>query len=170
MIKSANMALATLTCLSVAACVAPGNTFTLNVGDLRTEASVVNKFVETICANPTIADHLDAKAKSQLNDLEQKVQKTVASMKSVSDRTLSINTGKDWAKYLISDIQQILSVTQPIVSQLDPSLSHYLTLGQDLITILQAMTNIGMGSALYANPVNKTLVNAQVEKGPVPVL
>lgn len=169
MVKFSPMALAALTCVPLSACVQGTNAFQLNVQDLREEATVVNKFIKTICANPMVADHLSTTDKTKLSDLETKVQKTVQAMQSVSNQTLSINTGKDWAKSLISEIQQILTVTQPIVQQLDPSLEHYLTLGQDLITILQAMTNLGMGSALYANPVNRQVVNQQVEMGPVPV-
>ena len=167
MVKFSPMALAALTCVPLTACVQGTNAFQLNVQDLREEATVVNKFIKTICANPMVADNLSAADKTKLADLETKVQKTVQAMQSVSNQTLSINTGKDWAKSLIAEIQQILTVTQPIVQQLDPSMEHYLTLGQDLITILQAMTNLGMGSALYANPVNRQVVNHEVEMGPV---
>lgn len=165
--------LCTVATLAITACTTNGNLFTMDIGDLRTEAEVVNKFVETICANPVVQTHLTTEARDQLTALENKVQQTLTAMESSEKETISIEVGNNWDKYLISDLSQVLGVLSPITSQLDPSLNNYIQLGYSVIEILQTLksNNVSTPASHTATTmalptVNRDKVNLAVWAGP----
>ena len=161
-----------LMAMTLVSCKANGPLFTMNIGDLRTEAEVVNKFVETICANPLVATHLTLPERQQLSLVEDKVQNVLVAMESEEKENVSIDLGKNWSKYLVTDLQQILSVLQPIGPELTPALNHYIQLGYAVIEILQTLgsTNLNTpdhtASMIAIVPENRDKINLEVWEGP----
>ena len=158
--------------LGITACTNNGNLFTMNIGDLRTEAEVVNKFVETICANPLVQTHLTPQARSQLALLEDKVQNVLIAMESEEKDTISVDLGKNWDKYLMTDLTQVLDVLQPLGPELTPGLNHYIQLGYAVIEILETLGNTNLNTPAHTPtmvaiaPYDRDRVNLEVWAGP----
>mgnify|MGYP001276632972 FL=1 len=137
-----------------------------SVDSLQSEAQVVDKFVTTVIASLESSGHISADQKTAINAIEAKVASIITSMSAASGQTLTIDTGKTWAKSLISEIQQLLAIAEPIAAQYSTQIATYLQLGSGLITIIQTIVGMTTTSARYGStPADRNVINAAVYKG-----
>lgn len=143
-----------------------GTSSSWSVDALQSEAQVVDKFVVTIISNSIISSHLTAAQKTSLDNIQTQVASIIASMSAASGQTLTIDTGKTWAKSLISEIQQLLAIAEPIAAQYSSQVATYLQLGSGLITIIQTIVGTVTTSARYGStPADRNKINSAVYIG-----
>ena len=143
-----------------------GTTSSWSVDALQSEAQVVDKFVVTVMSNTVIQSQWSEAQKTALNNIQTQVSSVIAAMSASSGQTLTIDTGKTWAKSLISEIQQLLAIAEPIAAQYSPAVATYLQLGSGLITIIQTIVGTVTSSARYGStPTDRNKINTAVYIG-----
>ena len=157
--------------LNLAGCTADG-VYVFKVASVKTEIETTNKFVQTIMQNPVIYSHLSSEQKTQLQNIQNKVNGIVNVLNTENNDKVVLNFEKGWSGELIDGIQELIEVALPIAKLYSPKVEDYLSLGNELITILEALIpnslpNSNMyGAALVSTTAYAQKVNAQIYKGP----
>jgi len=151
-------------CFALTACTTTGSTTTFNTAALNKDATAIAYAVQVIETMPGVVDHLSAEDKTKFDNLVSQIKSVTASIEASSDGSIAVNTGKDWAKSLGTDLNTLLTIASPIVSVYYPSASTYLSTVQAMIPFIEALA--GVTAAPYAVPVdNPALVRARIYQG-----
>ncbi|KXV20665.1 hypothetical protein [Gluconobacter japonicus] len=149
---------------STVACTTTGSTTTFNTAALNKDATAIAYAVQVIETMPGVVDHLSAEDKAKFDNLVSQIKSVTASIEASSDGSITVNTGKDWAKSLGTDLNTLLTIAAPIVSVYYPSASTYLSTVQAMIPLVEALA--GVTAAPYAAPVDSpALLRARIYQG-----
>lgn len=149
---------------STVACTTTGSTTTFNTAALNKDATAIAYAVQVIETMPGVVDHLSAEDKAKFDNLVAQIKSVTASVEASSDGSITVNTGKDWAKSLGTDLNTLLTIAAPIVSVYYPSASTYLSTVQAMIPLVEALA--GVTAAPYAAPVDSpALLRARIYQG-----
>ena len=149
---------------STVACTTTGSTTTFNTAALNKDATAIAYAVQVIETMPGVVDHLSAEDKAKFDNLVSQIKSVTASIEASSDGSVTVNTGKDWAKSLGTDLNTLLTIAAPIVSVYYPSASTYLSTVQAMIPLVEALA--GVTAAPYAAPVESAgTVRARIYQG-----
>ena len=149
---------------STVACTTTGSTTTFNTAALNKDATAIAYAVQVIETMPGVVDHLSAEDKAKFDNLVSQIKSVTASIEASSDGSITVNTGKDWAKSLGTDLNTLLTIAAPIVSVYYPSASTYLSTVQAMIPLVEALA--GVTAAPYAAAVDSpALLRARIYQG-----
>lgn len=149
---------------STAACTTTGSTTTFNTAALNKDATAIAYAVQVIETMPGVVDHLSADDKAKFDNLVAQIKSVTASIEASSDGSITVNTGKDWAKSLGTDLNTLLTIAIPIVQVYYPSAVTYMQTVQAMIPLVEALA--GVTAAPYAAPVNSpALLRARIYQG-----
>ncbi|MFT8354620.1 MAG: hypothetical protein ABF617_08440 [Gluconobacter japonicus] len=149
---------------STVACTTTGNTTTFNTAALNKDAAAIAYAAQVIETMPGVADHLSAADKAKFDNVIAQIKSVTASIEASSDGSVTVNTGKDWAKSLGADLNTLLTIAAPIVAIYYPSASTYLSTVQAMIPLVETLA--GVTAAPYAAPVdNAATVRARIYQG-----
>lgn len=149
---------------STVACTTTGSTTTFDTSALNKDATAIAYAVQVIETMPGVVDHLSADDKAKFDNLIAQIKSVTASIEASSDGSITVDTGKDWAKSLGTDLNTLLTIASPIVAIYYPSASTYLSTVQAMIPLVEALA--GVTAAPYAAPVdNAATVRARIYQG-----
>lgn len=149
---------------STVACTTTGSTTTFNTAALNKDATAIAYAVQVIETMPGVVDHLSADDKAKFDNLVAQIKSVTASIEASSDGSITVDTGKDWAKSLGTDLNTLLTIAAPIVSVYYPSASTYLSTVQAMIPLVEALA--GVTAAPYAASLDSpALLRARIYQG-----
>jgi len=149
---------------STVACTTTGSTTTFNTAALNKDATAIAYAVQVIETMPGVVDHLSDADKAKFDNLVAQIKSVTASIEASSDGSITVNTGKDWAKSLGIDLNTLLTIASPIVSVYYPSASTYLSTVQAMIPLVETLS--GVTAAPYAASVDSpALLRARIYQG-----
>ncbi|QEH97262.1 hypothetical protein [Gluconobacter thailandicus] len=157
-------ALSAFLLVTTAACTTTGSTTTFDTSALNKDATAIAYAVQVIETMPGVVDHLSAEDKTKFDGLVAQIKSVTASIEASSDGSITVNTGKDWAKSLGTDLNTLLTIAGPVVQSYYPSASAYLSTVQSLIPLVEMLA--GLTGAPYAVPSDDaSMVRARIYQG-----
>lgn len=149
---------------STAACSSTENTTTFNTAALNKDATAIAYAVQVIETMPGVVEHLSAEDRAKFDSLVDQIKSVTASIEASSDGAITVNTGKDWAKSLGTDLNTLLTIAAPIVKVYYPSAATYMQTVQAMIPLVEMLA--GVTSAPYMIPAdNAGMVRARIYQG-----
>lgn len=149
---------------STAACSSTENTTTFNTAALNKDATAIAYAVQVIETMPGVVEHLSAEDRAKFDSLVDQIKSVTASIEASSDGSITVNTGKDWAKSLGTDLNTLLTIAAPIVKVYYPSAATYMQTVQAMIPLVEMLA--GVTSAPYMIPAdNAGMVRARIYQG-----
>lgn len=151
-------------CFSLTACESTGSTTTFNTAALNKDATAIAYAAQVIETMPGVADHLSDADKATFDNVIAQIKSVTASIEASSGGSVSVNTGKDWAKHLGDDLNTLLTLATPIVKVYYPSAVTYMTTVQAMIPLVEALA--GVTAAPYAAPSSSPeMLRARIYQG-----
>jgi len=162
--RLAALGLSAVLLASTVACSSVGNTTTFNTAALNKDATAIAYAVQVIETMPGVVDHLSADDKTKFDSLVAQIKSVTASIEASSDGAITVDTGKDWAKSLGTDLNTLLTIAAPIVQTYYPSAVTYMQTVQSMIPLVEMLA--GLTGAPYAAPSDEAgLVRARIYQG-----
>lgn len=149
---------------STSACTTTGSTTTFNTQALSSDAAAIAYAVQAIESIPDLESHLSATDKATFDNLIAQIKSVSAQVAANSNGTITIATGKDWAKSLGTDLQTLLAIATPIVKAYSPSTAGYMSTVAAMIPLVEALA--GVTTAPFAAPAETPeLIRARIYQG-----
>jgi len=96
--------------------------------------------------------------------LVAQIRSVTAQVAANSNGSITVATGKDWAKSLGTDLETLLAIATPIVKVYSPSAATYMQTVQAMIPLVEALA--GVTAAPYSAPVQSPeLIRARIYQG-----
>lgn len=152
------------TAAAVAGCV-NGATITVSTTTLQTYAQAADKLIENIINATGFMSLLSTADQTSITAIEAKISAIIASISAAGSQTISIDTGKTWAKSLISELQQLLSIAQPIAAQYNTQIASYLGLANNLITLIETAVGLVTTAVSAEAPVDSATTISNIYRG-----
>ena len=150
--------------VSVAACSTTPNTATFNTAALNNDATASAYAVHAIETIPDLESHLSATDKAKFDNLVSQIKSVTAQVAANSNGSITVTTGKDWAKSLGTDLETLLAIATPIVKAYSPSAATYMSTVSAMIPLVEALA--GVTAAPYAAPAQSpALIRARIYQG-----
>ncbi len=151
-------------CFGLAACTTTATTATFDTAALNNDATAIAYAVQAIESIPDLESHLSATDKAQFDNLVAQIRSVTAQVAANSNGSITVTTGKDWAKSLGTDLQTLLAITTPIVKVYSPSAATYMSTVSAMIPLVEALA--GVTAAPYAAPAQSPeLIRARIYQG-----
>lgn len=148
----------------VAACSTTSNTATFDTAALNNDATAIAFAVQAIEGIPELESHLSASDKAKFDNLVAQIKSVTAQVAANSNGSITVATGKDWAKSLGTDLETLLAIATPIVKVYSPSAATYMSTVQAMIPLVEALA--GVTASPYAAPVQSPeLIRARIYQG-----
>ena len=135
---------------STAACTSTPTTASFNTAALNNDATAIAYAVQAIEGIPELESHLSASDKAQFDNLIAQIRSVTAQVAANSNGSITVATGKDWAKSLGTDLETLLAIATPIVKVYSPSAATYMSTVSAMIPLVEALA--GVTAAPYAAP------------------
>jgi len=149
---------------STAACTTTANMASFNTTALNNDATAIVYAVQAIEGIPELESHLSASDKAKFDNLVAQIRSVTAQVAVNSNGSITVATGKDWAKSLGTDLETLLSIAAPIVKVYSPSTATYMTTVQAMIPLVEALA--GVTAAPYAAAAQSPeLIRARIYQG-----
>ncbi|MBF0858405.1 hypothetical protein HKD24_04135 [Gluconobacter sp. LMG 31484] len=149
---------------STAACTTTPTTASFNTAALNNDATAIAYAVQTIESIPDLESHLSASDKAKFDNLVAQIKSVTAQVAANSNGSITVATGKDWAKSLGTDLETLLAIATPIVKAYSPSAATYMSTVQAMIPLVEALA--GVTAAPYAAPAQSPeLIRARIYQG-----
>ncbi len=149
---------------STAACTTTPTTATFDTTALNDDATAIAYAVQAIESIPDLESHLSATDKARFDNLVAQIRSVTAQVAANSNGSITVTTGKDWAKSLGKDLQTLLAIATPIVKVYSPSTAGYMTTVEAMIPLVEALA--GVTAAPYAAPAQSPeLIRARIYQG-----
>jgi len=113
---------------------------------------------------PGVVDHLSTDDKAKFDSLVAQIKSVTASIEASSDGAITVNTGKDWAKSLGTDLNTLLTIATPIVKVYYPSAVTYMQTVQSMIPLVEMLAGLA-GAPYAASSDDAGLVRARIYQG-----
>jgi len=148
----------------VAACSNTPTTATFDTAALNNDAAAIAYAVQAIEGIPELERHLSATDKAKFDNLVAQIRSVTAQVAANSNGSITVTTGKDWAKSLGTDLQTLLAIATPIVKVYSPSAATYMSTVQAMIPLIEALA--GVTASPYAAPAQSPeLIRARIYQG-----
>lgn len=154
--------------VSTSACTTTGSTTTFDTQALSNDAAAIAYAVQAIESIPDLESHLSAADKAQFDNLIAQIRSVTAQVAANSNGSIAINTGRDWAKSLGTDLQTLLAIATPIVKAYSPSTAGYMSTVAAMIPLIEALAGVTSAPlAAPAQPVMQSpeMVRARIYQG-----
>ncbi|MFT8522821.1 hypothetical protein [Gluconobacter oxydans] len=149
---------------STAACTTTATTATFDTAALNNDATAIAYAVQAIESIPDLESHLSATDKAKFDNLVAQIRSVTAQVAANSNGSITVTTGKDWAKNLGTDLETLLAIATPIVKVYSPSAATYMSTVQTMIPLIEALA--GVTAAPYAAPAQSPeLIRARIYQG-----
>ncbi|MBN3866473.1 hypothetical protein [Gluconobacter kondonii] len=149
---------------STAACTTTANTASFNTAALNNDATAIAYAVQAIEGIPELESHLSASDKAKFDNLVAQIKSVTAQVAANSNGSITVATGKDWAKSLGTDLETLLSIAMPIVKIYSQSAATYMQTVQAMIPLVEALA--GVTAAPYApSPQPPEVIRARIYQG-----
>ena len=149
---------------STAACTTTATTASFNTAALNNDATAIAYAVQAIESIPDLESHLSDSDKARFDNLVAQIKSVTAQVAANSNGSITVATGKDWAKSLGTDLETLLAIATPIVKVYSPSAATYMQTVQAMIPLVEALA--GVTAAPYAAHVQSPeLVRARIYQG-----
>jgi len=150
--------------LLVSACGSVPNTTTLDTAALNKDASAIAYAAKVIETMPGVYEHLSDADKAKFDSTIAQIKSVTASIEASSNGSITVNTGKGWAKSLGDDLNILLTISTPIVQAYYPSAVTYMSTVQAMIPLVETLA--GVTAAPYAAPAQSPeLIRARIYQG-----
>ncbi|GFE96601.1 hypothetical protein [Gluconobacter sp. Gdi] len=163
--RLAALGLSAVLLASTAACSSVGSTTTFNTAALNKDATAIAYAVQVIETMPGVVDHLSADDKAKFDSLVSQIKSVTASIEASSDGAITVNTGKDWAKSLGTDLNTLLTIATPIVQTYYPSAVTYMQTVQSMIPLVEMLAGLTGAPYAAASSDDAGLVRARIYQG-----
>lgn len=148
----------------VAACSNTPTTATFNTAALNNDATAIAYAVQAIEGIPELESHLSATDKATFDNLIAQIKSVTAQVAANSNGSITIATGKGWAKSLGKDLQTLLAIATPIVKVYSPSAATYMSTVSAMIPLIEALA--GVTASPYATLTQSPeLIRARIYQG-----
>ncbi|MEW9274423.1 hypothetical protein [Gluconobacter oxydans] len=148
----------------VAACSNTPTTATFDTAALNNDATAIAYAVQAIEGIPELESHLSATDKAKFDNLVAQIRSVTAQVAANSNGSITVTTGKDWAKSLGKDLQTLLAIATPIVKVYSPSAATYMSTVSAMIPLIEALA--GVTASPYAAPTQSPeLIRARIYQG-----
>ena len=141
-------ALGLVASFGLAACTTTGSTTTFSTTELNNDATAIAYAVQAIESIPELESHLSEADKAKFDNLVAQIKSVSAQVAANSDGSITVKTGKGWAKSLGTDLQTLLAIATPIVKVYDPSAATYMSTVEAMIPLVESLA--GVTAAPYA--------------------
>ncbi|MFT8784742.1 hypothetical protein [Gluconobacter oxydans] len=149
---------------STAACTNTPTTTTFDTAALNNDATAIAYAVQAIEGIPELESHLSAADKATFDNLIAQIKSVTAQVAANSNGSITIATGKGWAKSLGTDLETLLAIATPIVKVYSPSAATYMSTVSAMIPLVEALA--GVTAAPYAVPAQSPeLIRARIYQG-----
>ena len=132
----ASIGVGTLT-VPLAACSSTADSVTVDTTSVQRTIAVVAYGINALATVPGLSDKIDADKKQAFLDAVSRIDTAAANIQSTTNGSVTLTLGTNWASDLIDDVQIILQIVTPIVTQYFPTVSPYLTAVSQLLPILK---------------------------------
>ncbi|WP_225199106.1 hypothetical protein [Gluconobacter oxydans] len=149
---------------STSACTTTGSTTTFNTQALSSDAAAIAYAVQAIESIPDLESHLSASDKAQFDNLIAQIKSVTAQVAANSNGSITIATGKDWAKSLGTDLQTLLAIATPIVKVYSPSAATYMSTVSAMIPLVEALAGV-TAAPFTAATQSPELIRARIYQG-----
>lgn len=137
------------------------HTATFNVSEFASDAQAI-AYAATIITNlDVVKDHIGTEDRAHINTILADIKSITSQATANSGGTITIDTGKTWVKSLAGELQNLLTITAPIVKQYDATAASYMTTVSEMIPLINAL--IGGVSVTE----NEAAVSESVEPAPI---
>ena len=149
---------------STAACTTTANMASFNTTALNNDATAIAYAVQAIEGIPELESHLSASDKAKFDNLVAQIRSVTAQVAANSNGSITVATGKDWAKSLGTDLETLLAIATPIVKVYSPSAATYMQTVQAMIPLVESLA--GVTATSYAIPVQSSeAIRARIYQG-----
>ncbi|WP_041242762.1 hypothetical protein [Gluconobacter oxydans] len=149
---------------STAACTTTATTATFDTAALNNDATAIAYAVQAIEGIPELESHLSATDKATFDNLIAQIKSVTAQVAANSNGSITIATGKGWAKSLGTDLQTLLAIATPIVKVYSPSAATYMSTVSAMIPLIESLA--GVTASPYAVPAQSPeLIRARIYQG-----
>ncbi|MBS1066431.1 hypothetical protein [Gluconobacter kondonii] len=144
------LSLGSVLLVAMSACTTTANTASFNTAALSSDAAAIAYAVQAIESIPELESHLSEKDKAQVA--------------ANSNGTITVATGKDWAKSLGTDLQTLLAIATPIVKVYSPSTAGYMSTVAAMIPLIEALAGV-TAAPFAAQTETPELIRARIYQG-----
>ncbi|MFT8613671.1 MAG: hypothetical protein ABF727_13855 [Gluconobacter oxydans] len=148
----------------VAACSNTPTTATFDTAALNNDATAIAYAVQAIEGIPELESHLSATDKAKFDNLVAQIRSVTAQVAANSNGSITVTTGKDWAKSLGKDLQTLLAIATPIVKVYSPSAATYMSTVSAMIPLVEALAGV-TASPYAASAQSPELIRARIYQG-----
>ncbi|QQX90857.1 hypothetical protein IGS75_11995 [Gluconobacter sphaericus] len=149
---------------STSACTTTGSTTTFNTQALSSDAAAIAYAVQAIESIPDLENHLSATDKATFDNLIAQIKSVTAQVAANSNGSITVTTGRDWAKSLGTNLQTLLAIATPIVKVYSPSTATYMSTVSAMIPLVEALA--GVTAAPFAGTTQAPeLIRARIYQG-----
>ncbi|KXV65838.1 hypothetical protein [Gluconobacter oxydans] len=149
---------------STSACTTTGSTTTFNTQALSSDAAAIAYAVQAIESIPDLESHLSATDKATFDNLIAQIKSVTAQVAANSSGSITVTTGKDWAKSLGTDLQTLLAIATPIVKVYSPSAATYMSTVSAMIPLVEALAGV-TAAPFAATMQSPELIRARIYQG-----
>ena len=155
-------AVAVMACgaLTLSACTNDGSTTTFNTAELSADAQAAAFAIKTVETLPGVTAHISAADLAEFNTVVAQFQTTVAEVAANSNGSVSIVTGRTWAKSIGTDLQTLLAIATPIVQQYSAKDAGYLSTLNAMIPLIEALAGVSVTPYAVGNSADAAAVRA----------
>lgn len=158
------LSLGTVLLVSMSACTTTANTASFNTAALSSDAAAIAYAVQAIESIPELESHLSEKDKAQFDNLIAQIKSVTAQVAANSSGSITVTTGKDWAKSLGTDLQTLLAIATPIVKVYSPSAATYMSTVSAMIPLVEALAGV-TAAPFAATMQSPELIRARIYQG-----
>lgn len=149
---------------STSACTTTGSTTTFNTQALSNDAAAIAYAVQAIESIPELESHLSAADKAKFDSLVAQIRSVSAQVAANSNGSITVSTGKDWARSLGTDLQTLLAIATPIVKVYSPSAATYMSTVQAMIPLIEALAGV-TATPFAVQTQSPDLIRARIYQG-----
>ena len=158
------LSLGSVLLVAMSACTTTANTASFNTAALSSDAAAIAYAVQAIESIPELESHLSEKDKAQFDNLIAQIKSVSAQVAANSNGTITVATGKDWAKSLGTDLQTLLAIATPIVKVYSPSTAGYMSTVAAMIPLIEALAGV-TAAPFAAQTETPELIRARIYQG-----
>lgn len=144
-----------------------GTSTTVAMNDIITNAQAADKLVENIIGASGFMATLSASAQASVTTIETNISKAIASMQADAGKTITIVTGKQWATAIVSELEQLINIAEPIAEQYNTQVATYLSLTSMLISVIDSIVGTATSASIRVGqaPIDAAQVRAAIYRG-----
>jgi len=141
------------------------NSTSFNTAALNKDAAAIAYAVQIIETMPGVINHLSTDDKARFDSLVAQIESVTASIEASSGGSITVDTGKSWAKSLGADLNTLLTIATPIVQTYCPSAASYMQTVQSMAPLVEMLAGLVATPYTDASTDNADLIRARIYRG-----